>query len=174
MRDEERKNQRKLVGRRNEQSMTKIYRTEPLTITKDYRIRYQSTLGEVSRFYLDMANKGVIMGTRCEKCGKTYMPPYPHCPNCLGKTSWTEISSAGTVEAFTVCYTQPSHFKRKLPHVIAYVRLEGVDTLLPGVVEGDPSKIEEGTKVTLKVRTLEKGPTWGVYDSDYYFETIEG
>jgi uncharacterized OB-fold protein len=78
------------------------------------------------------------------------------------------------VEAFTVCYTQPSHFKRKLPYVIAYVRLGGVDTLLPGVVEGDPSKVEEGTKVALKVRVPEKGPSWGVYESDYYFDLAEG
>ena len=154
--------------------MTRICRTEPLTIIKDYRIRYQSTLGETSKFYLDMVNKGKIMGTRCEKCGKTYLPPYPHCPDCLGKTTWIEIPVNGTVEAFTVCYTQPSHFKRNLPYTIAYVRLEGVDTLLPGIVEGDPSKVEEGSKVSLKIRIPDKGPSWGVYNSDYYFELTEG
>ena len=41
--------------------MTRVYGTEPLTIIKDYRIRYQSTLGEVSKFYLDMANKGKLI-----------------------------------------------------------------------------------------------------------------
>lgn len=93
--------------------MTRISKTEPLTIVKDYRIRYQSTLGEVSKFFLDMANEGKVMGTRCEKCGKTYVPPYPNCPDCFGKTSWVEAPSSGVVEAFTVCYTQPRHFKRK-------------------------------------------------------------
>jgi uncharacterized OB-fold protein len=154
-------------------SMTRIYRTEPLTIIKDYRIRYQSTMGEVSRFYLDMVNKGKIMGTRCEKCGKTYLPPYPDCPDCLGRTTWIEMPTNGTIEVFTVCYTQPSHFKRKLPYVIAYVRLEGADTLLPGVVEGEIDKVEEGAKVEMKVRVPEKGPSWGVYDSDYYFELVQ-
>ncbi|WXG42552.1 MAG: Zn-ribbon domain-containing OB-fold protein [Promethearchaeati archaeon SRVP18_Atabeyarchaeia-1] len=154
--------------------MTRVYGTEPLTIIKDYRIRYQSTLGEVSKFYLDMANKGKLMGTKCEKCGKTYLPPYPHCPECLGETSWVEVPASGTVEAFTICYAQPRHFTRKLPYVIAYVRLEGVDNLLPGIIESDPSKVEEGAKVALKIRVPEKGPSWGVYESEYHFELVEG
>jgi uncharacterized OB-fold protein len=153
--------------------MTRISKTEPLTIVKDYRIRYQSTLGEVSKFFLDMANEGKVMGTRCEKCGKTYVPPYPNCPDCFGKASWVEAPSSGVVEAFTVCYTQPRHFKRKLPYTIAYVRLDGVDTLLPGVLEGDSSKVEEGAKVALKTRTPKSGSRWGVYESDYYFELVK-
>lgn len=153
-------------------NMTKISRTDPLTITKDYRITYQSTLGEVSRFFLDIANKGKIMGTRCEKCGKTYIPPFPDCPECLGKTSWVEMPNNGVVEAFTICYTQPRHFKRKLPYIVAYVRLAGADTLLPGIVECDPSKIEQGSKVELKIRVPERGTRWGVYEADYYFELV--
>jgi hypothetical protein len=154
--------------------MTRIYRTEPLTIVKDYRIRYQSTMGQISRFFLTMVNEGKIMGTRCEKCGKTYLPPYPDCPDCNVKTSWVEVPNNGVVEAFTVCYVQPRHFKRKLPYVLAYVRLEGVDNLLPGILEADPDKVEEGAKVSLTIRIPQTGPHWGVYDADYLFELGEG
>jgi uncharacterized OB-fold protein len=154
--------------------MTRISRTEPLTIVKDYKIRYQSTMGKVSKFFLDMANEGKIMGTRCEKCGKTYLPPYPDCPDCNERTSWVEVPTYGVVEAFTVCYAQPRPFKRKLPYVLAYVRLEGVDNLLPGILEADPDKVEEDSKVLLKLRIPQTGPRWGVYDADYYFELAEG
>jgi uncharacterized OB-fold protein len=154
--------------------MTKISKTEPLTIVKDYRIRYQSTLGEVSKFFLDMVNRGKIMGTRCDKCGTTYIPPYPHCPNCFNKTTWVEMPSNGVVEAFTVCYTQPSQFKRKLPYIIAYVRLEGADTLLPGILDATPNKVEEGSKITVRITTPETGSRWGVYDAGYHFELTEG
>jgi uncharacterized OB-fold protein len=154
--------------------MTRISKTDPLTVVKDYRIRYQSTLGEVSRFFLDMVNKGKIMGTRCGKCGKTYVPPYPNCPDCLSKTDWVEMPNNGVIETFTVCYAQPYHFKHKLPYVVAYVRLEGADTMLPGIVDADPSKVQEGSKVTVRAGTSEKGSRWGVYDAGYHFELSEG
>ena len=154
--------------------MTRIYRTEPLTIVKDYRIRYQSTMGQISKFFLSMVNEGKLMGTRCEKCGKTYLPPYPDCPDCNARTSWVEVPNNGVVEAFTVCYVQPRHFKRKLPYVLAYVRLEGVDNLLPGILEADPDKVEEGAKVSLTIRIPQTGPHWGVYEADYFFELVEG
>lgn len=89
---------------------------------------YNSTLGKYSRFFLGL-EEGKFLATRCPKCGKTWAPPRPVCPDDLVLTRWTELTGEGSVESFSVCAFAPEFLKVELPYVLAYVALDGADTL---------------------------------------------
>ncbi len=44
-----------------------------------------------------MKNKK-ILGTKCKKCGKVWMPPRVNCSDCYEVTEWLELKQTGTIE----------------------------------------------------------------------------
>ena len=90
---------------------------------------YRHSLGKCSRFFIELENQR-FYGTRCPKCGKVWAPPRPVCPEHLTITEWTELSGRGRLSGFSVVHYAPAWAPSlKPPFVLAYVRLDGADTL---------------------------------------------
>lgn len=121
-------------------------------ITLELTQSYKYSLGKYSRFFLELENRR-FMATRCDGCGKVYAPPRPLCPNCLAVTDWVELGGGGAVKTFSVLHFSPGSNDdvRALdtPYVLAYVLLDGADTLFPHLLKAPPNQAHTGMRVAV-------------------------
>ena len=89
---------------------------------------YRHSLGKVSKFFLEL-EKGRLFASRCAACGSVYMPPRAVCPKDLSVTEWLELSGRGTLKSWTLCSRAPGYARTGEPYLLAYVKLEGTDSL---------------------------------------------
>ena len=117
-----------------------------LTLTQSYRY----SLGKYSRFFIEL-EKQRFMATGCGGCGKVYAPPRPVCPDCLKVTDWVELSGRGEVKTFSILHFSPdtNDDVRSLetPYILAYVLLDGADTLFPHLLKAPLDAVCIGMKV---------------------------
>ncbi|UCC74427.1 MAG: Zn-ribbon domain-containing OB-fold protein [Gemmatimonadota bacterium] len=120
---------------------------EVLLLGLEHRFRYRHSLGKSSRFFLAL-EEGVLLATRCERCGRVWLPPRPVCPNDLQVTRWTELSGKGTLESWTLCPRAPHYARTGEPYLLAYVALEGVSTLFLHQLRGvGPDALQHGMEL---------------------------
>lgn len=116
----------------------------------EFTQRYRHSLGKYSKFFIELEN-GKFFATHCARCGKTYAPPRPLCPDCLKVTAWLELTGLGTLETYSVIHFSPGTNEdvRQLetPYILAYVLLDGASTLFPHLLKADPNSIEMGMRV---------------------------
>jgi uncharacterized OB-fold protein len=56
-----------------------------------------------TRFLIELRDNQRIMGLRCPKCKKVYVPPKMVCSKCsVPMDEWVEVRKEGTLETFTV------------------------------------------------------------------------
>ncbi|MDR7543547.1 MAG: Zn-ribbon domain-containing OB-fold protein [Armatimonadota bacterium] len=83
------------------------------------------------RFFRELKEGGRILGTRCGRCGITYVPGRLFCERCFDELSdWTEVGPAGTVEAVTALHLAADGTRLPQPVLLALIRLDGADTVL--------------------------------------------
>ena len=143
---------------------------EQISQVKDIRyvygeipVNYAYTLGVAGeRFFREIMENGRFMGTRCQQCEYTYLPPRLYCERCFAglDDQWVEVSSRGTVEAFTVAHVDLEGQCLAEPQLLALIRLEGADGLLVHKLgETTAEEVEIGLPVAavLRPRRQRKG-----------------
>jgi uncharacterized OB-fold protein len=103
-----------------------------------------------SKFLTTIRDEKKIMGIKCNKCNKVFVPPRQTCDVCMEdiRDNWVDVQNTGEVANFTVVRYDDKHLPKKAPYVLAMIKLEGADTPLVHVVEGiDPDKATIGMKV---------------------------
>jgi uncharacterized OB-fold protein len=74
------------------------------------------------KFFRTIQKEGKILGTRCQKCERTYVPGTMFCERCLGKLGeWVDVGTVGTVKTFTLLYQDYDGSPREIPEVIAFI-----------------------------------------------------
>ncbi len=89
---------------------------------------YRHSFGKTSKFFLALADKQ-LLATQCPVCSSIFMPPRAVCPKDLNPTKWLELSGSGTLESWTLCPFPVSYAKTESPYILAYIRLEGTQSL---------------------------------------------
>ena len=127
---------------------------EILSIRSMVDVPYNYNAGYyVSRYLKELQENKRIVGVRCPKCGKVYVPPRVVCKDCFVKNErFVPVSNEGTVMAYTVTkvpYTNPDTGEpKKLPFTAAYIRLDGSDSnIMHCMEEGDEKKLKVGMRV---------------------------
>lgn len=119
-------------------------------ITLELTQGYKYSLGKYSRFFIELENRR-FLATRCPECHKVYAPPRPLCPACLQPAAWTELSGEGAVETWSALHFSPGSNADvralETPYVLAYVLLDGADTLFPHLLKAPPDQVERGMRV---------------------------
>ena len=113
-------------------------------------INYKYSLGGQSKFFIELKNNKKISGTKCTKCGKTWMPPRINCSECYEPADWIEMKQTGIIEVSTIVWYTTSAFIKAIPYGIAFVKLDGANTsLLQGIFSENlvPSKVKRGRRV---------------------------
>jgi uncharacterized OB-fold protein len=113
----------------------------------DITIPYKWTTGPtIGRFLAELRDNARIVGARCAKCGKVFVPPTDVCGQCFKPPDeWVELTGDGTLVAVSVVHLQLPWSPLPPPYTLALVRLDGAETALIHLVE-------EGLKAGDRVR----------------------
>lgn len=101
------------------------------------------------RFLQTLRDEQTIIGNRCERCERVFVPPRKTCPTCFtANETWTAVANEGRVVAFSVARRQLAAIPRKVPVIFALIRLDGADTALLHTIDGtDPDCVAIGMRV---------------------------
>jgi uncharacterized OB-fold protein/acyl dehydratase len=112
---------------------------------------YQYFAGKTgSKFLIALRDAKKLLGVRCPKCNKVYVPPRLQCELHPGEkcSEWVELPGTGEVTSYTVIrYAEPYQPLRP-PYVLALIKLDGADSGLVHVVKDiAPKEMRVGLKV---------------------------
>ena len=106
-----------------------------------------------SKFFKELQENKRILGIKCPKCGKVYIPPRKVCGPCFAEMSeFVEVGPKGRIGTFTImryAFIDPETGKQKpVPYGYGYIELDGADTLFQHYIDiEDEAKIKIGARV---------------------------
>jgi len=131
-----------------------------IKIANPFRITYTHAIGRwAGKFFIELRDNRKIMGIRCSRCNRVYVPPRALCGTCFSPMEQlVELSNEGSLITYTrVHYTEPVH-PVPSPFFYGIILLDGADTGLVHLIgEVDPDKIRKGIRVEAKFREERKG-----------------
>lgn len=142
---------------------------DPVTgIVAPARLDYTYAPGRAQSAHLTALTERRIVGERCPRCRKVYVPPRGACPTCGVATSeQVEVGPRGTVTTFCVVNIKAKNLDIDVPYVYAHIALDGADLALHGRIGGIPyDQVRMGLRVE---------PVWrdGARHPDHYRPTGE-
>lgn len=135
--------------------------TDPITgFVSPTRLAYDYAASkEESKFFRGLA-EGRIIGQRCPRCGKVYVPPRGACPvDGVPTVDEVELAQRGTVTTFCVVNVPFLGQRITPPYVSAYVLLDGADiAFLHLILDIEASEVRMGMRVEAVWKPREE---WG-------------
>jgi len=99
------------------------------------------------RFFRALKDEGRILGTRCTRCDRTYVPAVQFCERCMGELEeWVDVGTVGEVHTYTLLYENLDGSRRDEPELVAFVRL-GDGGLVHRLGEVAPDEVYIGMQV---------------------------
>jgi uncharacterized OB-fold protein len=111
------------------------------------------------RFFRDglvreSGNAPVLIGNRCNKCGKVFFPKVDFCPQCLSeKLEGKELSRKGTLHAYTITRIKVANFEPPYPLGIIFLEEDNLSILAPLIMDMN-EKLKAGTKMEMIIAPL--------------------
>jgi len=151
----------------------KLTRFEDLKVWKgNIPTWFRYTAGVAGETFLkSLRDHQKIMGTRCPKCDRVFVPPRMYCEECMEYTKdWVEIEGPGYVETFTVLYRDLEDQPLKEPKIVAFITWPGVEGGLIHEIRGvDPEEMV----LDLPVAPVFKKDRKGSITDIEYFHPVE-
>lgn len=141
------------------------------------QLPYRWSIGEAGlKFFQGMKNKK-IMGTKCPKCGKVFVPGRKFCGTCfVDIPDWVEVGDKGIIEAWTLVTYPFVEQPAEPPYIIARIKLDGADSAfyhyIGGIDLSDVDKVKNQVKVGAKVEAVWKDKTVGEIMDIKYFKLV--
>lgn len=141
--------------------MAKEYRT----IRNDVALPYQWALGKTWTRFFDGLREEKILGTRCRKCARIFVPARTCCPNCfVDMKEWVEVGTEGRLVSWTVVREKYHGQVKEPPYIAAIIKLAGSDCGFHHFIGGldledmktVTQKLKPGAKVKAVWRTEKK------------------
>jgi uncharacterized OB-fold protein len=123
---------------------------EAITVKGRIDISYEFSAGIAgSRFLRELRDNKRIMGTRCNGCKRTLVPPRMYCEECFrDDMEWVDVGDKGTIYTFGVCYFSTEGTLLDKPWIVAIIRMDGCDGGLVHLIdEVDPGEVRMGMEV---------------------------
>jgi uncharacterized OB-fold protein len=125
---------------------------------------YRWALGlDGSKFFNEIKDREVLLGIRCPKCKKVYVPPRQVCGPCFVKMDeLVELGIQGIVEAVTVVnfpFIDPDTGERRpVPYIYGYIKLDRADNLFSHIIKTRPGvSVKVGDRVKAIFAKEKKG-----------------
>ncbi len=158
-----------LIAKQVASSPSPLMTSPYLEVPDKMVMTYKYSLGGISRFFVDLRDKGVLSGTICTSCGFRFFPPRVSCSECYGDTEWYEVNPDGVVITSSTSWYATSEFFDKVPYAVAYVKPSNADTgMLQRIDLAGRTVVEPGTRVRVVFREKRNGSV-----SDFWY-VIEG
>jgi uncharacterized OB-fold protein len=126
--------------------------SEPLRIlASPVRLSYTLSAGQALTRFLRPLVYARIIGQRCPRCRKVFVPPRGSCPTCGVATSEeVPVADTGTVTTFAVINIpfEGRAQELALPYVCAYILLDGADVPILHLIQEIPvAEVRMGLRV---------------------------
>ena len=121
-----------------------------------------------STFITTLRDEKQILGVRCDACSKVFVPPRQTCERCMAdiRDNWVPVENTGEVMNFTVVRYSDKHLPRKVPYILALIRLDGADTPMVHILdEVDSDAVKPGLRVEA---VFSENPTSTILDIEYF------
>jgi hypothetical protein len=115
---------------------------------------YQYFAGAVgSKFIVALRDEKQILGVRCERCNKTFVPPRQTCERCFAPLTdnWVKVEPTGEVAGFTVVRYAEPYQPQEPPYVLAMIKLDGADVSMVHLLACDDPK---DARIGMRVRAV--------------------
>jgi len=101
-------------------------------------VNYVYTYGLAGeKFFRAVKDKGTLLGTRCEVCDVTYVPPKIYCDRCFAKLEkYIDVGTTGFIESFTVSFKDMDGSDKERPRILAMIRIADTDGGMIHYLEG--------------------------------------
>ncbi|MGH9169848.1 MAG: Zn-ribbon domain-containing OB-fold protein [Acidimicrobiales bacterium] len=123
---------------------------DPVTqIVTPIRLEYDVTAGRAQAAFLRGLVEGRLIGRRCPKCQKVYLPPRGACPtDGVPTTDLVECGQRGVVTTFCVVNVPFRGQSIELPYVCAQVLVDGADIAFMALIqECEAAEVRMGMRV---------------------------
>ncbi|MDD4857268.1 MAG: Zn-ribbon domain-containing OB-fold protein [Candidatus Krumholzibacteria bacterium] len=103
--------------------------TTPTHWDADIPVNYVYTYGLAGEaFFRAIKDRGTFLGTRCDACDITYVPPKAYCDRCLeALDKYIDVGTVGYVDTFTVSFKNMDGSEKPRPRILAMIKIEGTD-----------------------------------------------
>jgi len=116
-----------------------------------------------SRFFMALRDEKRLLGIRCPRCRKVYVPPRQVCGPCFERMEeLVEVASTGTLVAYTILrfsFLDPETGKQKpVPYGYGFIQLDGSDNAFQHFIEiRDEARIHIGARMRAVFRDTRRG-----------------
>lgn len=121
-----------------------------------------------SKFIISLRDENKILGVKCGKCNKVYVPPREYCEKDLEKLdeNWVELGNEGEITNYTVVNYCDKHLPVKPPYILALIKVDGADTPFAHIVLG---VAPEDVKIGMRVKAVYAAETTNsIRDLDHF------
>ena len=121
-----------------------------LTVMYHPRAQYAWATGIAISKFLGGLKEGRILGSKCDRCGRTVVPPRVFCEYCFRHSdSYLELPDSGTLNTYSVSYISTDTTRLRIPIIPAVIEIDGTDKagFLHILGEINPDMIKIGMKV---------------------------
>jgi len=96
-----------------------------------WTVDFRASMGELSRFFIEVKENARLMGMKCPRCGSVYFWPRSWCHDCYVDTEWVEMSGKGKVTVFAQVDVSLNDIQKEVPFIQGGVHLEGARYATP-------------------------------------------
>ncbi len=102
-----------------DEDLKKVY-----TVTYEPHAKYGYSAGQAYSVFLQGLKDGKILGRRCNKCGRVYVPPRMYCEYCFRPTDeWIEVKDEGIVMTAVASFISWTRERLETPEIVGVIRL---------------------------------------------------
>ena len=137
-----------------------------------FEYAYDCRIG-YGRYFAEL-KKGRIVGTKCKRCGRILLPARYFCEWCWRPTDeWVYLEDTGTVNTFSICYTDWLARRIKEPELPAMIEIDGSGgvAIMGKLGEVEPKEIRIGMRV--KAVWKPEGERIGAITDIKYWEPLK-
>ena len=117
-------------------------------VEKQVHLPYRYVAGDYKARYLAALKDKTILGSKCSKTDKVFVPPIVASPESLAPCDeLVPVADRGVVTTFCVVNIPVIGRSIELPYVAASVALDGADTALAHIVRDDLARLRVGSRV---------------------------
>jgi len=141
--------------------------------------KYAWSTGVAVGKFLEELKNGRIVGRKCAKCGKIYVPPRMFCSDCFRPTDeWVYVKDTGRVNTAVVSYIGADRGRLGEPLIIAVIEIDGASPgmgFLHKLGNVNPEDVKNMKVFGMRVRAVWKSPEEreGSITDILYFEPIK-